>query len=126
MGAFLTMRKINKCGKISFFSENWVELTSFFFLLAGFIISARLGSAFISYLILFVCGTIAGKVWYDYSEDLHYAMIFVILGFVIGYLLGNNYGSKVTLVMLFLAGIFFGYHLFKEGYLKSKVKITNY
>lgn len=98
--------------------EYWVETLFVSVLITGFIISLVAPSAAISYIMIFFCGMMVGKMWHQGKRQIKAPTVLVIVGFVIGYILGVRYGSwKVVLVMFFI-GTYLSYWLHNEGYLK--------
>jgi len=103
----------------SFFFHSWAETFFFIFLLIGIIISVVAPSAFISYIVVFLCGMVAGRLLYDRKKRLTMPYYIIIIGFLIGYLMGMIYGSRKVIILLFIIGAIFSYYLYSEGYVKD-------
>jgi hypothetical protein len=105
--------------KMADFFKNWAEMFFFAVMILGFIIGlwATTHSAFIGYVIIFLSGMIGGRLLYDRRKKLTFPYYLIIIGFLIGYVIGTYYGSKKVVIILFVLGIFFSYHLRKKGYI---------
>lgn len=83
------------------FDETWVELFFIILLIIGFLISVSLGSAFFSYIVIFLCSFMAGR--FLNLRKVSFPYYLIVLGFLIGYLLGTRYGNwKITLFVFAL------------------------
>ncbi len=100
-------------------AENWVELVAFILLVIGFFLAVASGSAVISYFIAFFCGAMGGRIWYTTKTDTRLAWSIILIGFLIGFVLGSDYGSKGVIILSYTFGFLLGYYLHKEGYIKS-------
>ena len=101
------------------FYKNYME---FFFLLlmaVGIVIALMSPSAMISYAVIFLSGMFAGRVFYLRKSKLQLPYFMIITGFVIGYLFGVYYGSRIILIALFVLGALLGYKLYSKGILKD-------
>ncbi len=96
--------------------EEWVQVSATFFLVIGFIIAILSHYALFSYLAIIISGFIAGRLYYlQRFRNPILPSILIITGFVLGYLLGTIWASRVwTLIAFFLAfGISYQLHLKK-------------
>ena len=101
------------------FYKNYME---FFFLLLmalGIVIALMSPSAMISYAVIFLSGMFAGRIIYLRKSKLQLPYFMIIAGFVIGYLFGVYYGSRIILIALFVLGALLGYKLYSKGILKD-------
>ena len=99
--------------------KNWVELLFFSIMVIGILISHLAPRAAISYIIMFLSGLLAGRIIYQRKGrmSLHYYMI--ISGFVIGYILGAYYGSRLVTGIIFMAGAMASYRLYEKKILSD-------
>ncbi len=113
------MLKNKKAGYGPIF-EHWPELAALGFLLIGFIISAIVSNPVISYIIIFFCGFVNGRVWYIHRNDLRFPLFLMTVAFIIGYLVGNVFRTASTAVILgmYIVGIIVSYYVHKEGYIR--------
>jgi len=104
-----------------FFFRSWVEFFFFALMIAGFILAlwATSFSAVISYVVVFLSGMIGGRLLYDRKGKLTFPYYIIIIGFLIGFLLGTIYGSTRIVIILYLLGVLFSYHLYNKGYLRD-------
>lgn len=102
-----------------FLFRNWAEFFFFVLMVLGFIIALWAPSAVISYTVVFLSGMIGGRLLYDRKHKLRFPYYIIIAGFLIGYLIGTYYGSRKIVIILFILGILFSYHLYNKGYLKD-------
>ena len=97
------------------FFEHWAEFFFFCLLVIGFLLSLAAPSAVLSYLMIFVCGMMAGRLMYERKKKLQFPYFLIIVGFVIGYVLGAFYGNKMVILTLFIIGTFLSYYLHDKG-----------
>ena len=104
-----------------FFFKSWVEFFFFVLMVFGFVIAlwATSFSAVISYVVVFLSGMIGGRLLYDRKGKLTYPYYIILFGFLIGFVIGTFYGSRNVVIILFVIGVIFSYHLFNKGYLKD-------
>jgi len=102
-----------------FFFKNWAEFFFLVLMLAGFIIALFSPSAFISYIVVFLSGMIGGRLLYLRKGNLVFPYYIILAGFLLGYLIGTFYGSRKVVIVLFVLGVLFSYHLFNKGYIKD-------
>ena len=107
----------------TFFFKSWAEFFFFVLMVIGFIVSlwASSFSAFISYIVVFLSGMIGGRILYDRKGKLTFPYYIIIFGFLIGYLIGTYYGSRKVVIILFVLGVLFSYHLYNKGYIKDRL-----
>src|SRR3989338_6561926 len=103
-----------------FFFKSWAEFFFFALMVIGFIVSLWATSfiAVISYIVVFLSGMIGGRLLYERKRKLSFPYYIIIIGFLIGYVLGAYYGSRQVIVVLFVLGILFSYHLHNKGYIR--------
>ena len=96
--------------------ENWAEVIAVFFLVLGFVISALLHNAIISFLSVVIAGFLAGRIYYlkRFAEPT-LPLILIILGFFIGYLLGSFWASRLWVIIFFVVSFGLSYYLHLKG-----------
>ena len=99
---------------------DWPEYVSLVLLIIGFIFALSAGSAFISYVVVFFCGMIFGRLWYKASGDEKFKWFMIIISFLIGFVFGSFYGDKKVIIVLFVLGTIIAYYLHVTGKIKSK------
>jgi len=104
-----------------FFFKNWAEFFFFVVMSIGLIFAlwATSFSAVISYIVVFLSGMIGGRLWYDRKKKLTFPYYIIIIGFLIGYVAGTYYGSRKVVIILFIFGVLFSYHLHNKGYIRD-------
>jgi hypothetical protein len=92
--------------------EQWAETLAIFFLAIGFVIAILLRSAFLTYLAVVVCGSLAARLYYmrRYSEPI-FPFILMIVGFLVGYFLGSFWASRIWVVIFFMIAFWVSYYL---------------
>lgn len=98
--------------------EEWVEVITLFFLSLGFIISVFLQSPGFTYLSVFLSGGLAGRMYY--TKRLRQPIlpfVLMIIGFLLGYLLGNFWTSRFWTLFFFMAGMLLSYELHLRKFL---------
>ncbi len=76
-------------------------------------------SAVISYIVIFLSGMIGGRLLYERKKKITMPYYIILIGFMIGYTIGTYYGSRKVVIVLFVLGILFSYHLHNKGYIKD-------
>jgi hypothetical protein len=76
-------------------------------------------SAVISYIVVFLSGMIGGRLLYERKKKLTFPYYIILAGFLIGYVIGTYYGSRKVVIILFVLGILFSYHLYNKGYVRD-------
>ncbi len=107
-------------GKKANLAEDWVEYLAFTLLVIGFFISAVSHSAVISYVIVFLCGMMGGRIMFRVKKGFKTAWFTILFGFLIGFVLGSRYGDARFIIILYCVGIFAAYYLHDKGYIKSE------
>ena len=108
------MRALNKKGFN--FLDKWAELFFFIMLVIGFIVSVIIGSAFFSYVVIFLFGLMAGRFLNLRKEFFPYYLI--VLGLLIGYIIGSRYGNWKVTLFLFIMGIAISWYLHEKEYIR--------
>ena len=98
------------------FYERWAELFFVILLVVGFVISIIAGSAFFNYIIIFLCGVMAGRVLQVRKGRVPYYLI--VFGFLIGYVLGKRYGNWRVIIFLFIIGTVISFYLHEKEYIR--------
>ena len=104
-----------------FFFKSWAEFFFFVLMIVGFIVAlwATSFSAIISYIVVFLSGMIGGRLLYERKKKLTIPYYIIVTGFLIGFLIGTYYGSRKVVIILFILGILFSYHLHNKGYIRD-------
>ena len=104
-----------------FFFKNWAEFFFFVIMIIGLIVAlwATSFSAVISYIVVFLSGMIGGRLLYERKKKLIFPYYIILAGFLIGYVIGTYYGSRKVVIILFVLGILFSYHLYNKGYVRD-------
>ena len=104
-----------------FFFKNWAEFFFFVLMVTGFIFAlwATSFSAVISYIVVFLSGMIGGRLLYERKKKLSFPYYMIVIGFLIGYAMGTYYGSRKVVIILFILGVLFSYHLCNKGYIRD-------
>ena len=92
--------------------EQWVEALAAVFLVGGFMLSILLQNELLSYASVFLSGMVAARIYYvkRYTEPI-LPLVLIIIGFLVGYLLGNFWSSRITALAFFALGFSFSYYL---------------
>jgi len=101
--------------KAAGFFSHWGEVLFLSLLVIGFILSIAAPSAVISYIMIFVVGLMSGRLVYERKKKLIFPYVLIIIGFIIGYIIGAFYGNKMTILTLYLIGIWIGYQIYNKG-----------
>ncbi|HLC60435.1 MAG TPA: hypothetical protein VJJ52_03315 [Candidatus Nanoarchaeia archaeon] len=101
--------------------KSWME---FFFLLIaamGLIFALVVPSAMVGYALVFVSGYFAGRVLYQRRTNIVFPFYIIIAGFLIGYIVGMQYGNRIIAAALFIAGAVLSYQLHSKGILMDRL-----
>ena len=99
--------------------ESWAEVFFVVLLIIGLLVSLLLNSAALSYIVIFLCGILAGRYFYlrRIAQPI-FPFIIILIGFLLGFLLGAIHASKLVIIVLFLISTVGSYYLHKKGYLE--------
>ncbi len=85
--------------------EEWAEAFTLIFLFIGFVISILLQSAVLSYISVLLAGGMAGRIYYVKKlREPIFPFILMIVGFLVGYLIGNFWTSRFWTLVYFSLG----------------------
>ncbi|MBI5388971.1 hypothetical protein HZB01_01165 [Candidatus Woesearchaeota archaeon] len=101
------------------FFENMVELVMLIALIIGFLLALFLASAVLSYITIIACGFISGRLFFRRKDSTKIAYYIIIGIFLIGYILGDFYGDKRAVMLLFLIANIISFKLHQEGYVRD-------
>ncbi|MBI2665183.1 hypothetical protein HYX12_01010 [Candidatus Woesearchaeota archaeon] len=92
--------------------DEWAEALALFFLFLGFVISVLLQNPTITYFSVFLAGVLAARIYYikRFREPI-LPFILIIIGFLVGYLIGNFWTSRVWSFIFFSIGFSVSYYL---------------
>ncbi len=104
-----------------FFFKSWAEFFFFVLMIVGLIVAlwATTFSAVISYIVVFLSGMIGGRLLYERKHKLAAPYYIILAGFLIGYVVGTYYGSRKVVIILFVLGVLFSYHLHNKGFIRD-------
>jgi uncharacterized membrane protein len=99
----------------------WVDYVLLIMLIVGFVFSVSLGSAFMSYIVIFLCGIFIGRVLYINRKALPFKYYLISFVFLIGYLFGTNFsfGNRTVIVIIFILSTMLSYYIHDKKYIKS-------
>lgn len=101
------------------FYKNWMEFFFFVLMVIGVVISLLAPNAMINYLIAFFSGMFAGRIVYQRKGKVKFPYLLILLGFLLGYLVGAYYGSRLITTAMFVAGAITSYKLYDKKILKD-------
>ena len=93
-------------------TEQWAEVVTLLFLVLGFFASALLHNPTFSYIIVFLSGVLAARIFYikRFKEPI-LPFVLIIVGFLIGYLIGSFWVSRFFVLLAFIIGFGVSYYL---------------
>jgi|TARA_Y100000310_G_scaffold321540_1_gene379288 hypothetical protein len=98
--------------------ERWVENILLFILVIGFIIAVLLFNPVLSYILLFLAGFMAARIYYiKHAKEPILPFVLLILGFLFGYLVGGFWVSRVLALIMFGLGFGISYYLHLKKFL---------
>ncbi|MFH1275866.1 MAG: hypothetical protein ABIH82_02035 [Candidatus Woesearchaeota archaeon] len=92
--------------------EQWAEAVALLFLFLGFIISVLLMNPVFTYISVLLAGLMAGRIYYikKLTEPI-LPFVMMIIGFLVGYLIGNFWASRFWTLVFFAVGFGVSYYL---------------
>lgn len=107
---------MNKKAQGEFYFESWAELFFFVLLVIGVIFAIIMHfSAILSYILIFICGLMGGRMIYERKKKLQFPYYLIIAGFLVGYIIGAYYGNKILMIALFIIGGIISYLIHDRG-----------
>ena len=99
----------------------WVEYVALVVLFIGFFISMSSGSAFLSYLVIFLSGLLTGRIVFQNRKALPFKYYILMLVFFVGYIIGTyvSFGSRKVIVVVFILSNILSYYIHDKGYIKN-------
>lgn len=92
--------------------EQWAEIFVLAFVAIGFIFSIMLRNPSLSYLTVFLGGFIAARGYYlKKNKEPILPFVLMITGFLVGYLIGGIWVSKILILIFFALGVGTSYYL---------------
>ena len=103
------------------FESKWMEF--FFLVLAaiGLVFALIVTSAIIGYALIFISGYFAGNVLHQRKNNIIFPFYVIVAGFLIGYLIGIQYGNRIIATILYIGGAFLGYKMHSKGVLNDRL-----
>lgn len=101
------------------FYRHYVEFFFFVLMVIGLIFALFAPSAIMSYILVLISGAFAGRILYERRHKIVLPYVIIIAGFLLGYLIGTRYGSKLANAILFFIGALIIYKLFDKKILKD-------
>ena len=98
------------------FEEQWAEVLTILFLALGFVIAVLLQSALFTFLSVIIAGFLGARVYYmkRFSEPI-FPFVLIIIGFLVGYLLGSFWASRLWVLVFFALSFALSYYLHVKG-----------
>ena len=92
--------------------KSWAEALGLALCALGFLLAILLRNPILGYISVFLGGLIAGRIYYlkKYKEPI-LPFVLMILGFLLGYLAGSLWASRVLVLMYFIVGFIVSYYL---------------
>jgi hypothetical protein len=87
------------------FSDRWAELWGIVLLIIGFFAAMTAQTSISVYLITFIFGTLFGRWLWHLRRAFRGSTFTILLGFLIGVMLGAQFGDRKLIIVLFIVGI---------------------
>ena len=103
------------------FESRWME---FFFLLIaaiGLVFALIVPSALIGYALVFASGYFAGRVLFQRKGNIVFPFYIIFAGFLVGYLIGMQYGNRIIAAVVYIGGAVLSYQLHSKGVLSDRL-----
>ncbi len=98
--------------------EQWVEILTLFFLVLGFVISVLMQNSFLSYVVIFLAGFLAGRIYYiKHRKEPVLPFVLMMIGFLIGYVTASFWANRIVVLVLFALAFIISYYLHLKKFL---------
>lgn len=99
----------------------WVDYVALAMIVIGFVFSVSLGSAFMSYIVIFLCGIFIGRVLYHNRKAFPFKYYIISFVFLVGYLFGTyfSFGRREVIVIVFIIATIISYYIHDKKYIRS-------
>ncbi len=116
----MTKRLRKKAQKFGL-SEDWPEVLALILLIIGFLFSLKATSAFISYIVIALCGALFGRIWWRFRKNMQVPIVLIAIGFLIGYMIGAvfTYASAKVVFLLFILAVGASYYIHEKKLIKT-------
>lgn len=108
----------NKKGSFDYW-QSWAEFYALLLLLIGFLFAVVIRSAWISFVVAFLAGLMAGRLIYGRKKKHKFTHYLIVVGFLFGYLVGSFGFDKKVIAVLFVAAALLSYYLHDKGYVEK-------
>lgn len=98
------------------FLDQWVEFFFLMVLIIGFVVSVSIKSAFLSYVVIFLFGVMAGR-FLNYRKRM-FPFYLIILGLLLGYIIGSRYGLWKVNLFCFIVGAVISWYVHDKKLIK--------
>jgi len=100
------------------FWKNWAEILTLGLLIMGFLIAISMSNPFLTYLIVFLAGLLAGRYYFKkIGKQPLFPFFLIIIGFLIGYSLGSFTANRKMVIALFIISWIISHYVHKKGYI---------
>ena len=100
--------------------KRYAEILAIIFLFLGFYISVSTVNPVFGIIAIFIAGFAAGRVYYfKRKKDPILPYILVVAGFIVGFLMGNVWSSRLVVLLFFAIGFGLSYWLYMKNILVS-------
>lgn len=99
--------------------HDWPEAVALLMLAAGFFLAVLSGSATFQYVLILLAGLVFGRLLHSWKPHKKAAIVLVIIGFLMGYMLGGVWANRKLLVAIYAAGIWAGWQIEKKKLVRA-------
>ncbi|MBI2549973.1 hypothetical protein HYV83_02225 [Candidatus Woesearchaeota archaeon] len=93
---------------------NWVELSFFGMLIAGFVLGKVVVDATFAHILVATAGLISGRLVYVKRQNNPVPFQAISLAFIVGYLIGHRIGNGIIITFVFASAAAASYYLHKN------------
>ena len=100
---------------------SWVELVSGVLLIGGLILAIIAPNLLVTYVIVFLCGMIGGRLVFERKHDPHFPYVLMLGGLLIGLIIGSLFhrGNPLLIALVFILGTVVCYQCFNKKLVKD-------
>ncbi|HLC32472.1 MAG TPA: hypothetical protein VJJ82_01470 [Candidatus Nanoarchaeia archaeon] len=98
---------------------DWPEFVACIFFFIGIVIALASGSYWVLYTCAFLMGLLFGRVWYRQRVSNKVPLVFAMILFLFGMIIGSFFAWVRSVTILLFAGALIAYFLHKKGFVES-------
>ena len=104
---------------------NWAEYFTILLMVIGFLTAITIDNIWLSSLVLFIAGLMAGRLLYGRKEKHKFTHYLIVIGFLVGYMIGSYSHNKKIIATIFILSAILSYYLHAKGYFDKYLPVRD-